>query len=266
MSKRIITITSGKGGVGKTSIALNFALLYSKVKKTLLFDGDLGLGNVELLLGVQIQRTLEDVLKGKCGVADIMFKYKNLSIISGGSGFVKIANLSDEERNIVVSKLLALEEFETVIIDTSPGISKNVTQFLDISTDIVIVTSPELPSIIDSYQLIKTLKMQYGHTENKTINVLVNQALSKTNASSKFLVLKTSCKNYLDLKVNYLGYLSTHGAVKTAVKEQVPFVIKDLKSLPSSQIKSIFYKFYDPHIKPKEKREVEGKLSTEVLG
>lgn len=259
---RIISVTSGKGGVGKTTIALNLALLFSKVSNTLLFDGDLGLGNVEILLGVQIPKTLENVFKRECAIQEIIFKYKNLSILSGGSGVAKIADLEDDKRTELINKLLSIGDYDNIIIDTSPGIGKNVMQFLEVSNDIIIVTNTELPGIIDSYQLIKTLSLK---SRGKNVGIVVNQASSKKIADEKAHVLLNNCKKFLKMDINYLGYINTHVSIKIAVNEQIPFTIKDTNGFTTSQLRNIFYSTYKKDMNKKEIKSFEKLLKTEVV-
>lgn len=264
--KRIVTVCSGKGGVGKTNVAINLALLFSKVQKTILFDFDLGLSNVGILLGLNVLKTLENVLKNNVELKDVIYKYKNLSILPGGHGITKLADMDDTERHTLLNKVKEVDNFDIGVIDTSPGISINTRQFTQISTDIVIVTKPTIDSITDCYLLLKTIyKCKNSISDKVNVGVVVNQVNNKIQAINSFNIIQSNSEKYLRKKINYLGFMNTHSAVTKAVNAQVPFTIKDNKSLSSIQLKNIFYNVYKKKYNKEEKKQIEHILEKEVF-
>ena len=156
---RIITITSGKGGVGKTSISLNLSLsLASKGFKVCLFDADLGLANVNILTGIYPKKDIESVITGLCSLNEIIIKdFQGIDIIPGASGVKKIANLSQTQIGTLISAFLDLEEYDYFIFDTSAGISSQVISFCMASHEIILVATCEPTSLTDAYSMLKVL-------------------------------------------------------------------------------------------------------------
>ena len=166
---RIISVTSGKGGVGKTSLSVNLAAHLSKQgTKILLIDADLGLSNVEIMLGVTPSYTLKDVIKHGKDIEDVIINGPyNLDFISGGNGFLELAELSEVEREEILIKIHKLEElYDIIIIDTGAGISKNVTAFLTISDEIIVITTSEPTALTDAYSIMKVISEEKVKQKN----------------------------------------------------------------------------------------------------
>ena len=186
---RIITVTSGKGGVGKTNISVNTALyLASQGYSTCLFDADMGLANVDILLGHYPEFTLEDVLMGNKSIKDIIIKMPSgLDIIPGGSGVKMLADHESGQMENIVESLSELEEYDFFIFDTSAGISKNVISFCLTSPEIVLVITPEPTSITDAYALLKILTL---NKIDSTVMIAINQCMSMEVANKLYSKFK----------------------------------------------------------------------------
>jgi len=160
---RIITVTSGKGGVGKSNISLNLAIALRLLdKKVMLVDGDLGLANLHLLAGVKAERTLETLIKMDLSLADIITSGPcGIAMIAGASGIAEMANLPDYKRSYLLKQLEQLEQIaDYIIIDTSSGVSPAVLDFIRVADDIMVITTPDLTSLADAYGLIKACVQQ----------------------------------------------------------------------------------------------------------
>ena len=239
VSSRVITIASGKGGVGKTNLTVNLAIALKKLGiNILIIDADLGLSNVEVLLGTSPKYTVKDVLDGKKEIMSIIEEGPfGVKFISGGSGMVDLANL-DEERlfRIIESAETINKYFDIVLIDTGAGISKNVMEFVMMSDEVIVITTPEPTSITDAYAIIKAIVTRdFDHK----INILVNRAQNKNEADEIFYKLNGVIKRFLQRKVEYIGYIEENGIVSKSVIKQVPFMISYEKSSISKQVEDI---------------------------
>lgn len=217
---RVISITSGKGGVGKSNVVANLALAMSRMgKKVLIIDADLGLGNINLLLGLRPVYTLNDLFSGKKKLSEIIVEGPGgIRVIPAGSGEQKYTRLSKEERLHLLDELDDLEEeFDTFIIDTESGISDNVLYFTSASQEIVTVVSPEPTSIADCYALIKLLATRHDEHHFK---VLINMAYDSDEALKTYYRLATVVGKFLDISLDYLGYICRDDLLVDSVKKQ----------------------------------------------
>lgn len=237
---RIITIASGKGGVGKTNISTNLAIAFAKLgKKVVVMDADLGLANVNVVLGVIPEFNLYHIVRKKKTMKEIIIKTKyGIDIVAGASGFVKVANLTDEERQNFIDQLKDLSYADIIIIDTAAGISSNVLSFIEIADDVLIVTTPEPTAITDAYCLIKIMSTEI---EDKSMNLklIVNRVQSVTEAKRVQQRVVQITNQFLNLKLEYLGYVYDDPIVSTAVRRQEPFLVLDPESRPSECLMSI---------------------------
>jgi flagellar biosynthesis protein FlhG len=217
---RVISVTSGKGGVGKTHTVTNLGIsLASLGHSVLVLDADLGLANVDVLLNLKPQGTLHDVLKGSVRLDDILLEGPGgISIIPAASGVEELHELRSEE------KLLLLEEIERIahrydylLIDTPAGIGSDVMYFNSAAAEVVCVINGEPTSLTDTYALIKVLSTTYGE---KNFSVVVNNVADETEAAAAFKKLTRTVERFLKVKVRYLGWVPADGMVRECVMQQ----------------------------------------------
>jgi len=217
---RVITVTSGKGGVGKSNIVSNLAIaLSTQGKKVLILDADLGLGNLDVLLGLSPAYNMNNVLNGEKSISEIIVDGPaGIKIIPAGSGVQEFTSLGQHEKLRLLDELDMLEEqFDIMIVDTEAGISENVTYFSVAAQEIIVVVTPEPTSITDVYALIKLLATRYSEHHFK---VLVNMAKDSEDALEVFRKLANVAGRYLDISLDYLGCVVKDEKVVEAVKRQ----------------------------------------------
>jgi flagellar biosynthesis protein FlhG len=223
---RVIAVTSGKGGVGKTNVSVNFALAMAKLgKNVLLFDADMGLANVDVLFGLMPQYTLLHVLNGQKTPSEIILRGPGgVQIVASGSGGVQeLADMNESQRNRFLDALRELQlQADVILIDTGAGLHRNVLAFVLAADEVVIVTTSEPTSLMDAYGIIKVL-----HREKKDplVNVIVNMASNQTEAEEAGKKLEILSKRFLNLKVKYLGFVPRDSGMIRAVKEQKPLLL-----------------------------------------
>ena len=238
---KVLTITSGKGGVGKTSISLNLALSLAAMKyKVCLFDADLGLANVNILTGIYPQYDLESVISHKKTLDDIIIKnYHGIDIIPGSSGVQKMADLSNQESAKLVQAFVGLKQYDYLIFDTSAGISSQVLSFCLSSNEIILVMTKEPTSITDGYSMLKVLsKKKYQFP----VKVVFNQVPNLKTAQILYAKLKNTVNKYLNIKLVPLGLIASDKNVQSAILSRTPFLLASPNSAASRGIKSISQK------------------------
>ena len=237
---RIIAISSGKGGVGKTNIAINLAIAYAQLgRKVVVMDADLGLANVNVALGVIPQYNLYHLIRKQKRMKDILVDTNyGIQIVAGASGFSKIANLSVEERNRFISELQELAIADIIIIDTSAGVSSNVLSFVAAADDAIIVTTPEPTAITDAYGIIKIIATEVD-SMNMGLKLIVNRVSSVVEGKRVAERVINIAGQFLNLKVDYLGFVYDDSLVHEAVIKQKPFIAVDPRGRASICIKHI---------------------------
>ncbi|MDR3145132.1 MAG: MinD/ParA family protein [Treponema sp.] len=237
---RIITITSGKGGVGKTNVSVNMALAYARIgKKVVVMDADLGLANVNVMLNMIPKFNLYHVIRKQKTMREIMVDTDyGISIVAGASGFSKIANLSEEERQNFIDELETLSNADIIIIDTAAGVSSNVLDFIAAADDAVIVTTPEPTAITDAYGIIKIIATEIDSL-NMGLKLVVNRVKSVAEAKKVADRMTSIAGQFLNLKVEYLGFIYDDTVVSQAVLRQRPFMVIDPKCRASLCIQHI---------------------------
>jgi len=220
VNARVISVTSGKGGVGKSSVVVNLAVALAKEgKRVLVMDADLGLGNIDMLLGLHPRYTLNDVFSGKMRLAEIIVQGPGgIRLIPAGSGMQRYTDLSREDRLRLMDELESLEEdFDVLIIDTESGISKNVTYFNVAAQEILLVVAPEPTSITDSYAMIKLMTKYHDVGRFK---VLVNMARDEDEGLQVFKKLSQVVNRFLDVSLDYVGCVVRDELLRDAVRRQ----------------------------------------------
>ena len=204
-SPEIISVVSGKGGVGKTLTTIHLAFSWQNAgKEVLIVDGDLGLANIDVVLGLHPKRNISDVLERGATIEDVTLEGPfGVKILPAGSGITDLANLSNLKRHLLSSKLKKyLRNFDIVLVDNGAGINKNVTEFCKMSTRSLVLTTPEPHAITDAYAMIKVLK-QSGIVH--PLSLLVNMAKTTKEAENVFNRLAEVSMKFLSLKINFLG-------------------------------------------------------------
>jgi flagellar biosynthesis protein FlhG len=221
---KIVTITSGKGGVGKTNIAVNLAIsLAQKGYKTCLFDADIGLANVNILMGIVGKYTLEDVISGSKILKEVIIKnWNNIDIIPGSSGVEQFETLEKKELENIISQFSKLDEYDYIIVDTGAGISKAVLSFCLASSILIVAVVPEPTSLTDAYSLLKVLK--FNGFKNQ-VHIIANRVKSENIGKKVFEKFRSTVNKYISLDLNYFGSIPEDESVLEAVSMQSPFII-----------------------------------------
>lgn len=219
---KVLTIASGKGGVGKTSISLNLSLALAKAGyRVCLFDADLGMANVNILTGLYPEQGLAEAIAGERSLTDIMIKnFNGIDIIPGSSGVERLADLTGPETGRLIRGFLDLPDYDYFIIDTSAGISAQVLSFCRACHEMILVATPEPTSLTDAYSLLKVLS-RGGNMPG--IRVIINQVTSAAAAKQAYAKLKKTVHKFLSLKLTPLGILVRDPNVPVAVVSQIPF-------------------------------------------
>lgn len=237
---RIITVTSGKGGVGKTNVATNMAIAYAQMgKKVIVIDADLGLANVNVMMNLIPQYNLYHVMRKQKKMSEIILDTDfGIKLVAGASGFSKIANMSEDERNSFIGELYTLSDTDIIIIDTSAGVSKNVLGFVSAADEVVIVTTPEPTSITDAYGIIKIIATEVDNL-NINLKMIVNRVGSALEGKRVADRMTQIAAQFLNLKVEYLGFIYDDPVVSQSVLRQKPFIIVDPKCKAAMCLKHI---------------------------
>ncbi|ASJ54334.1 MinD/ParA family protein [Brevibacillus formosus] len=242
---RLVTVTSGKGGVGKSNFSLNFGLgLIEKGHKAVLFDLDLGLANLDVLMGITPKKHLFHLLEPDTTVWDIIEQGPGgLEFIAGGSGFTQIMQLDDEKLDRLFSHLDPLQGYaDTIIFDTGAGFSKESMRFMLSSDEVILVTTPEPPAITDAYAVIKML-----HSRNPAVSIrlVINRASSEREGKMTADKLAMVSKRFLNMDIQSLGYVSDDPYVSKAVKLQRPFLLTYPQSQAARSIRNLVERYLD---------------------
>ncbi len=221
---RIISVTSGKGGVGKTTVSVNLAISMAQLgKKVLLFDGDLGLANINVLLGIIPEHNIYEVMKGRRNLKDIIIPTNyGIDIIAGANGLSQLANLSDDQREHFLTGLEDLPGYDVMIIDTGAGVGSNVIGLVMPADDVVVVTTPEPTAITDAYGMIKSI---VANRQEKTIKLVVNRVPTAVEAKRVADRLITISSQFLKTNVENLGFIFEENLVQKSIRSQRPHVV-----------------------------------------
>ncbi len=241
---RTITVTSGKGGVGKTNLAINLAIAGAATGKNILvFDADLGLANIDLLLNVRTPYNLSHVIRGeRCLLETIVQAPGNIQIVPGVSGLSEMADLSDDQRDALIRNLEQLESAaDVILIDTGAGISKNVINFALASDETLVVSSPEPTSITDAYATIKTLAL---HGDHGPIRLVVNMATDAAEGERVLEQIVRVCQDFLGVYVEKAGWVLADPTVGTAVRRRSPFLLEYPHCAASTSLKKVARNFF----------------------
>lgn len=239
---QVLTIASGKGGVGKSNFSLNFALGLSVAgKKVVVLDADVGFANIDVLMGKPPRKTLADMVTSGASVWDVLeLGPYGIHYIAGGSGLHDLMNLSQEQFLHIVEQLTELQGFaDYLIVDTGAGLTDATMRFILSSDDLIVVSTPEPTAMTDAYALIKLVTQR---KQKATIHLVVNRATSLIEGKQAAEKLALVAKKFLDLELQTLGYVLDDPYVSKAVKEQIPFYVRYPESVAARCIEQLVRK------------------------
>lgn len=232
---RVITVTSGKGGVGKTSIAVNLAIQMKRLgKRVIILDADFGLANIEVMLGIRPQYNLADLMfRGKSLTEIITPGPEEIGFISGGSGIQELARMTKEQVMYLTQKLVELDAMaDVIIVDTGAGIADNVLEFVTASSEVLLVATPEPTSITDAYALLKALNRRAGFSRERTsIKMISNRVGSEAEGKNLYEKMSVVVDKFLNIQPEFLGIIPQDDFISKAVMVQKPITI----AYPNSQ-------------------------------
>ncbi|MFW1677689.1 MinD/ParA family protein [Pontibacter sp. JAM-7] len=233
---KVIAVTGGKGGVGKTNVSVNLATAMAEMgHETVLLDADLGLANVDVLLGLRPKKNISDVLDGSCSLEDVMLQAApRLRIVPAASGTQEMTSLSVHEHAELIHAFNSIaDNLDVLIVDTAAGISDSVVSFVRAAQEVLVVVCDEPTSITDAYALIKLLNRDFQMMRFK---VLANMVLTEQEGRNMFNKLLTVTDRFLDVTLQYVGSIPYDESVRKAVQKQVPV----LKAFPKSKVALAF--------------------------
>jgi flagellar biosynthesis protein FlhG len=236
---KVLAVVSGKGGVGKTNFSLNFAIELTKTgKKVVLFDLDIGMANVDILMGVSSKYSILDMIEKELSIWDIIEEGpEQLSFIAGGTGFSSMFQLNPRKLSRFLQQLELINgNYDYIIFDMGAGISKDNLHFILSANEIIVVTTPEPTSVTDAYAMVKYIQLK---DQEIPIKLLVNRVDSVAEGKKTFDNLKLVSDQFLHKEIKLLGIIPNDPVVLKAVKAQQPFLLYSPSSKPSQAIKEI---------------------------
>lgn len=240
---RVITVTSGKGGVGKTSISLNLAIWLTRLgKKVVVFDADFGLANIEVMLGVRPQYNLADMMFRGKDLSDIITQgEEGISFISGGSGIQELASMNREQVMFLTSRLVELDKYaDVIIVDTGAGISDSVLEFVLASSEVLLVATPEPTSITDAYALLKALNRKTEFSKEETsIKMISNRVRNDAEGQNLYEKMSVVSEKFLSIPITYMGSVPMDEQISKAVMRQKPVSVINPEAPAAKAIRQI---------------------------
>lgn len=249
---RVITVTSGKGGVGKSNTAINLAVQFRRMgQRVIILDADFGLANIEIMFGAVPKHNLCDFIYQGKSIKDIItWGPMEVGFISGGSGITGMTNLDRDNLKTIIGNLAELDEMaDTIIVDTGAGIADAVLEFLVAGGEILLVTTPEPTSITDSYSLLKALSRHPRYSPESTqIRVLANKVAGESEAQALYAKLQAVVERYLKVPISYLGMIPQDPQLAKAVMQQMPVSLENPKARSTMAYEAVAAKLMDREI------------------
>lgn len=237
-SQNIITVSSGKGGVGKSTFVTNLSIMLTRLKKkVLVMDVDLGLANLHILFNQKKARDLSHVFKEDFTLREIITPTPyGVDIIMGGNGLTQLVDLSEEEIWLFLDQIKDFQEYDFIILDVGAGISKNVLTFLRVANQVILITTPEPTSLTDAYGLLKAFSIftQQSYAFSNLF-VVVNKSISYQQSKIAMTRLEQTCEQYLNIKIKKLGYLPKDDYLVKSIYDRIPLV----ESMPVCQFSKL---------------------------
>ncbi len=255
---RVLTVTSGKGGVGKSNTSINLAIHFKKMGyKVIILDADFGLANIEIMFGAIPKHNLCDLIYQGKNIKDIItWGPMGVGFISGGSGIAGMSNLNRDYLNYIIQNLVELDSLaDIIIIDTGAGISDTVLEFLVAGGEILLVTTPEPTSITDSYSLLKALSRHPRYNkETTTIKMIANRVNKEEEGRNLFQKLNAVVERYLKIPISYLGSVPQDDKLLKAVMQQTPVSLQSPTAKSSQAYEEMAYKLINKEEETKQTR------------
>lgn len=246
---RVITVTSGKGGVGKSNTAINLAIHFKKMgKRVIILDADFGLANIEIMFGAVPKHNLCDLIYQGKNIKDIItWGPGGVGFISGGSGIAGMSNLGPDYLNYIIQNLAELDSIaDVIIVDTGAGISDSVLEFLVASGEILLITTPEPTSITDSYSLLKALSRHPRYkAENTQVKMIANRVEREEEGRILYKKLYAVVQRFLKMPMQYLGCIPQDAMLARAVMQQVPVSLQNVNAKSAKAYEKITAKLLD---------------------
>lgn len=236
---KVYAITSGKGGVGKTSIAVNLSItLAGTGLRVLLIDADMGLANVDVMTGITAPHTIEEVIRGEASIFDALAEGpENVTLLSAGSGRGRIGEMDEESIIRFRQELLKLENaFDLIIIDTGAGISANVVDFVFMAEEVIVVMTPEPTAIADAYAMVKVVSMEKPRMK---VGIIVNMVRNEKEGELISVKFGEIVQRFLSKELRYRGSISRDGIVSESIMRQTPLALYSPKSDPMQSLRKI---------------------------
>lgn len=236
---KVLAVTSGKGGVGKTNITVNLAIALKRAgKKVLVIDADLGMANVDVVLGSRSHKHLLNLLEDGVELNNVLINGPyGVKYISGGSGIEKAIDFSMEQRQLLMQKLAACgSQADIILLDTGAGLGKNVMDFVLAADEVLLITTPEPTALTDAYAMMKAYSM---YAKEKNLRLIINRVYDEQESKDVAAKLKQTAERFLKMPIDCLGYVYEDSAVMRSVRQQTPFLVANANCTAAKCIEAL---------------------------